>query len=145
MYGTNEYPDATFTPRLTYGPVKGYQETGQPVPWDTTFAGLYKHATGQEPFKLPPTWIEAKSSLDLNTPFDFVTTTDTHGGNSGSPTVNTKGELIGILFDGNLEDIPNRYIYTDQQARSVHVASNAIIEALRKVYHADRVLNEIGF
>lgn len=145
VYGTNEYPDATFTPRLTYGPVKGYQEAGQPVPWDTTFAGLYKHATGQEPFKLPPTWIEAKSSLDLNTPFDFVTTTDTHGGNSGSPTVNTKGELIGILFDGNLEDIPNRYIYTDQQARSVHVASNAIIEALRKVYHADRVLNEIGF
>jgi hypothetical protein len=145
VYGTNEYPDATFTPRLTYGPVKGYREAGQPVPWDTTFAGLYKHATGQEPFKLPPTWIEAKSSLDLNTPFDFVTTTDTHGGNSGSPTVNTKGELIGILFDGNIEDIPNRYLYTDEQARSVHVASDAIIEALRKVYHADRVLNEIGF
>jgi hypothetical protein len=145
VYGANEYPDATFTPRLTYGPVKGYLEAGRPVPWDTTFAGLYKHATGQEPFKLPPSWIEAKSSLDLNTPFDFVTTADTHGGNSGSPTVNTKGELIGILFDGNLEDIPNRYIYTEEQARSVHVASNAIIEALRKVYHADRVLNEIGF
>jgi hypothetical protein len=145
VYGTNEYPDATFTPRLTYGPVKDYREAGQPVPWDTTFAGLYNHATGQEPFKLPPTWIEAKSSLDLNTPFDFVTTTDTHGGNSGSPTVNTKGELIGILFDGNIEDIPNRYLYTDEQARSVHVASDAIIEALRKVYHADRVLNEIGF
>jgi hypothetical protein len=145
VYGANKYPDATFTPRLTYGPVKGYQEAGNAVPWDTTLAGLYKHATGQEPFKLPPTWIEAKSSLDLNTPFDFVTTADTHGGNSGSPTVNTKGELIGILFDGNLEDIPNRYLYTDQQARSVHVAGDAIIEALRKVYHADRVLNEIGF
>ena len=146
VYGANEYPDATFTPRLTYGPVKGYiDQAGNPVPYATTFAGLYKHATGVEPFQLPPTWIEAKSSLDLNTPFDFVTTADTHGGNSGSPTVNTKGELIGILFDGNLEDIPNRYLYTDQQARSVHVAGDAIIEALRKVYHADRVLNEIGF
>jgi hypothetical protein len=145
-YGSNEYPDATFTMRLTYGPVKGYMdEAGNAVPYCTNFAGLYKHATGQEPFKLPPTWITAKSSLDLNTPFDFVTTADTHGGNSGSPTVNTKGELIGILFDGNIEGLQNRYLYTEEQARSVHVASNAIIEALRKVYHAGRVLNEIGF
>jgi len=81
----------------------------------------------------------------LNTPFDFVTTTDTHGGNSGSPTVNTKGELIGILFDGNIEGLQNRYLYTQEQARSVHVASNAILEALRKVYHADRIVTEIGF
>jgi hypothetical protein len=146
VYGSNEYPDATFTMRLTYGPVKGYiDEAGHAVPYCTTFAGLYKHATGQEPFKLPPTWIAAKSSLDLNTPFNFVTTADTHGGNSGSPTVNTKGELIGILFDGNIEGLQNRYLYTEEQARSVHVASNAIIAALRKVYHADRVLNEIGF
>jgi hypothetical protein len=146
VYGSNEYPDATFTMRLTYGPVKGYtDEGGHAVPYCTNFAGLYKHATGEEPFKLPPTWITAKSSLDLNTPFDFVTTADTHGGNSGSPTVNIKGELIGILFDGNIEGLQNRYLYTEEQARSVHVASNAIIEALRKVYHADRVLNEIGF
>jgi hypothetical protein len=146
VYGENEYPDATFTPRLTYGPVKGYiDEAGKPVPYATTFAGLYKHATGVEPFKLPQTWIDAKPSLDLNTPFDFVTTTDTHGGNSGSPTVNTKGELIGILFDGNIEGLQNRYLYTEEQARSVHVASNAIIEALRKVYHADRIVTELGF
>ena len=146
VYGANEYPDATFTPRLTYGPVKGYiDQAGNAVPYCTNFAGLYKHATGQEPFKLPPTWIAAKSSLDMNTPFDFVTTADTHGGNSGSPTVNTKGELIGILFDGNMEGLQNNYLYTEEQARSLHVASNAIIEALRKVYHADRVLNEIGF
>ena len=146
VYGANEYPDATFTLRLTYGPVKGYtDQAGKSVPYATTFAGLYQRATGKEPFQLPPSWIKAKSSLDLNTPFDFVTTADTHGGNSGSPTVNTKGELIGILFDGNIEGLQNRYLYTEEQARSVHVASNAIIEALRKVYHADRVLAELGF
>jgi hypothetical protein len=146
VYGANEYPDATFTLRLTYGPVKGYtDQAGKSVPYATTFAGLYQRATGKEPFQLPPSWIKAKSSLDLNTPFDFVTTADTHGGNSGSPTVNTKGELIGILFDGIIEGLQNRYLYTEEQARSVHVASNAIIEALRKVYHADRVLAELGF
>lgn len=144
VYGANEYPDATFTLRLAYGPVKGYvSAAGQPVPYATTFAGLYKHATGKDPFKLPPTWVKAKSALDLKTPFDFVTTADTHGGNSGSPTVNTKGEIIGILFDGNIEGLPNRYLYTEDRARSVHVASNAIIEALRKVYHANRILEEL--
>ncbi len=141
VYGANEYPDATFTLRLTYGPVKGYNN----VPYTTTFVGLYKRATGKDPFRLPASWIKAKSALDLNTPFDFVSTTDTHGGNSGSPTVNTKGEIVGILFDGNLEGLPNRYVYTEEQARSVHVASNGIIEALKKVYHAERVLKELGF
>jgi hypothetical protein len=145
VYGANEYPDATFTLRLSYGQVKGYTTpAGKAVPYATTFAGLFKHATGKEPFKLPPTWIKAKSALDLNTPFDFVTTADTHGGNSGSPTVNTKGEIIGILFDGNLEGLQNRYVYTEEQARSVHVASNAIIEALKKVYKADRLLGELA-
>ena len=146
VYGANEYPDATFTPRLSYGPVKGYTDSaGKPVPYATTFAGLYQRATSKEPFALPPTWIKAKSALDLRTPFDFVTTADTHGGNSGSPTVDTKGEIIGILFDGNLEGLPNRYVYTEEQARSVHVSSNAIIEALKKVYRANRVLKELGF
>ena len=140
VYGANEYPDATFTLRLSYGPVMGYSG----APYATNFAGLYKHATGKDPFKLPPTWVKAKSSLDLNTPFDFVTTADTHGGNSGSPTVNTKGEIVGILFDGNLEGLPNRYLYTEDRARSVHLASNAVIEALRKVYHANRILDELG-
>jgi hypothetical protein len=144
VYGANEYPNATFTARLSYGPVKGYTSgTGQPVAYDTTFAGLYKHATGKEPFRLPARWIKAKSALDLNTPFDFVTTADTHAGNSGSPTVNEKGELIGILFDGNWEGLENQYLYTDEQARSVHLASKAILEALRKVYKADRLLREL--
>jgi hypothetical protein len=145
VYGANEYPDATFTLRLSYGPAEGYTSaSGQPVPYATTFAGLYKRATGKEPFDLPPSWIKFKSSLDLNTPFDFVTTADTHGGNSGSPTVDAKGELIGILFDGNLEGLENRYLYTEERARSVHVATNAIIESLRKVYHTDRLLRELG-
>src|SRR5260370_228187 len=141
VYGANEYPDATFTLRLTYGPVKGYNN----VPYTTTFVGLYKRATGKDPFRLPASWIKAKSDLDLTKPFDFVSTTDTHGGNSGSPTVNTKADIVGILFHGNLEGLPNRYVYTEEQARSVHVASNGIIEALKKVYHAERVLKELGF
>jgi hypothetical protein len=145
VYGSNEYPDATFTPRLSYGIVKGYiSSTGQAVPYATTFTGLFKHATGKEPFRLPAQWIKAKSHLDLNTPFDFVTTADTHGGNSGSPTVNEKGELIGLLFDGNWEGLENRYLYTEERARSVHVSSNAILEALKKVYKADWLLRELG-
>jgi len=146
VYGASEYPDATFTLRVSYGPVKGYTNAaGQPVAWDTTFAGLYQRATGKEPFDLPPSWIQSRAALELSTPFDFVTTNDTHGGNSGSPTVNEKGEIVGILFDGNLEGLANRYVYTEAQARSVHVASQAIVEALRKVYHAQGVLRELGF
>jgi Peptidase S46 len=142
--GSNTYPDATFTFRIEYGPVKGYTLNGKNVPFATNFEGLYKRATGVDPFKLPPSWEKAKSSLNLSTPFDFVTTVDSHGGNSGSPTVNTKGELIGILFDGNIESLPNRFVYTDEVSRSVHVASQGIIEALRKVYKTDRLLKEIG-
>ena len=96
------------------------------------------------PYKLPQRWIEAKKDVKLSTPFNFVTTTDTHGGNSGSPTVNEKNEIVGILFDGNIESLPNRFVFTDAQSRSVHVASQGIVEALRHVYHADRVLKELG-
>jgi hypothetical protein len=142
--GANTYPDATFTFRIEYGPVKGYVLDGKKVPYATTFAGLYERATGVEPFKLPPSWLNAKSKLNLATPFNFVTTVDSHGGNSGSPTINSKGELTGILFDGNIESLPNRFVYTDQVSRSVHVASQGIVEAMRKVYHADRLIKEIG-
>ncbi len=146
VFGGTDYPDATFTLRLSYGPVKGYTGAdGRPVPFTTRFAGLYRRATGKEPYRLPPSWIQHKKDLDLNTPFDFVTTNDTHGGNSGSPTINTKGEVIGILFDGNLESLPNRFVYRDERARSVHVACQAIIEALRKVYDARHLLEELGF
>ncbi len=144
-YGANEYPDATFTLRLTFARVAGYRnKAGQPVPYRTTFAGLYRRATGKDPYKLPPRWVKMKSAIKLDTPFDFVSTADTHGGNSGSPTVNGKGEIVGILFDGNIEGLPNRFVYTETQARSVHVASQGIVEALRSVYKAGRVLAEMG-
>ncbi|MGO9096034.1 MAG: S46 family peptidase [Bryobacteraceae bacterium] len=144
-YGASEYPDATFTLRLTFARVAGYRNlAGAAVPYTTDFAGLYRRATGQDPYRLPERWLKAKSALNLATPFDFVSTADTHGGNSGSPTVDGKGEIVGILFDGNMEGLPNRFVYTEAQARSVHVASQAIIEALRNVFHADRILKEIG-
>ncbi len=143
--GGNVYPDATFTMRVSFGPVIGYKDAqGKAVKWKTDFAGMYRHATGVDPLALPPKWLERKKFLNLKVPFNYVTTADTHGGNSGSPTVNTKGEVIGILFDGNIEGLPNRYLYTDEQARSVHVASQGIVEALRKIYQADWLLRELG-
>jgi hypothetical protein len=145
VYGAGEYPDATFTLRLSYGSVKGYRNAkGERIPYTTNFAGVYRRATGQDPFRLPPRWIESRRLLRLNTPFNFVTTADTHGGNSGSPTVNTKGEIVGILFDGNIEGLPNRFLYRDERERSVHVASQGIVESLRKVYRTGRVLQELG-
>ncbi len=143
--GEADYPDATFTLRISYGKVAGYKdERGRDIPYATDFAGLFNRAKGVEPFQLPARWLGARSSLNLKTPFDFVTTADTHGGNSGSPTVNTKGEIVGILFDGNIESLPNRFIYTDETSRSVHVSAQGIAEALRKVYRANRLLKELG-
>jgi hypothetical protein len=146
ILGANQYPDATGTLRLTWGPVRGYKDNeGRPIPWATDFAGTYKHATGVDPYKLPESWIKAKSSVTPSTAINFVSTADIHGGNSGSPTVNSKGEVIGIIFDSNIEGLPNRFVYTERQARAVHVASQGIIEALRKIYGANRVLAELGF
>ena len=146
VYGTDDYPDATFTLRFSYGPVRGYlNEKGDKIPWATNFSGLYRRATGVDPFALPPSWSKNKARLKLSTPFNFVTTNDTHGGNSGSPTVNTKGEVIGILFDGNIEGLPNRFVFRDTRERSVHVASQGIVEALRSIYRANEVLTELGF
>lgn len=145
-YGANEYPDATFTLRLTYAQAKGYTNAeGKAIPWATDFAGLYGRATGVEPFALPASWTKARGALRLNIPYNFVSTADTHGGNSGSPTVNAKGELVGILFDGNIEGLPNQYLYRDKMERSVHVASQGIVEGLRNVYRATGILREIGF
>lgn len=145
VYGERAYPDGTFTLRFSFGPVRGYEDNARRrIPYATTFEGLYRRATGEEPYRLPQRWLEAKARLDLSTPFNFVTTADTHGGNSGSPTVNTKGEIIGILFDGNMEALPNRFVYTEEQARSVHVASQGIVETLRKVYRAEKLLEELG-
>ncbi len=144
--GGNDYPDATFTLRISYGHVKGYpNDAGRPVEWKTDFAGLFAKNTSQDPFALPQRWLKAKSAVNLKTPFNFVATADIHGGNSGSATLNSKGEIVGIVFDSNIEALPNRFIYTDRQARSVHVASQGIVEALRKIYGATDLLGELGF
>jgi hypothetical protein len=141
IYGATEYPDATGTLRLSLGPVKGYGK----IPYATDFAGMYAHSTKEEPFRLPESFMKAKGALALKTPFNFVSTCDIIGGNSGSPTVNTKGEVVGIIFDSNLEAMANRFVYDEVEGRAVHVASQGIIEALRKVYKAQRVVRELGF
>jgi hypothetical protein len=144
--GTSIYPDATFTLRLAYGPVLGYQERGETVPPYTTIGGLYKHAENhgwKDPFDPPKSWKDRKGQLKLDTPFNFVSTADIIGGNSGSPVVNTKGELVGIIFDGNIQSLVLDYAYTDEVARAVSVDSRAIIEALRKVYDAGKLAEEL--
>ena len=137
------YPDATFTLRLSYGQVRGYKENRKNVRWATDFKGLYQHATGTDPLKLPERWVTAKKKLKLSVPFDFVSTNDIIGGNSGSPVFNKGGELVGIIFDGNIESLPNRFVYTEEQARSVSVASQGILEALKSVYGATELVNEL--
>lgn len=144
--GTSNYPDATFTLRLAFGPVKGYEEGGKPIPAHTTFAGLYERAKehgNRPPFDLPKIWIDRKSKLDLKTPFNFVSTADIIGGNSGSPVINRAGEFVGIIFDGNIQSLVLDFIYTDEIARAVSVDSRGIIEALRKVYRADKLVAEL--
>jgi hypothetical protein len=144
--GGNAYPDATFTLRVAFGPVKGYRNAqGRRIPWATGLAGKFAKGGEQDPYRIPSSWLKAKDQLRLSTPYNFVSTADTHGGNSGSATVNRQGEVVGILFDGNIEGLPNRFVYTDRMARSVHVASQAVIETLEKVYSAKPLLSELGF
>lgn len=140
------YPDATFTLRLAYGTVKGYEENGKQIPFQTTFKGMYQHADAhhnQEPFDLPQRWLDAKSKVDLNTPINFISTADIIGGNSGSPTVNRNGEFVGIIFDGNIQSLVLDFVYTETQARALSVHSRAILEALSKVYEADTLVHEL--
>jgi hypothetical protein len=146
VYGSSVYPDATFTLRLAFGEVKGYTQAGEKIPWDTTLGGTYTHAADHDnkyPFELPKIWDERKSQLNLSTPFNFVSTADIIGGNSGSPVINRQGELVGIIFDGNIQSLVLDYIYTDQEARAVAVHSAGILEALRKVYVANRLVSEL--
>ncbi len=140
------YPDATFTLRLAFGTVRGYEEGGQWIPFQTTFAGLYKRAAAHHlkpPFEVPQRWLDWKDTLDLSTPFNFVSTADITGGNSGSPVVNRQGEFVGIIFDCNLQGLPLDFAYMDVQARAISVNSQAIIEALRNIYDAGELADEL--
>jgi hypothetical protein len=133
VQGTDTYPDATFTLRLAYGAVRGYQENGEAVPAWTTMGGTFQHAAShasQEDWQLPQSWLDAKSGLDLSTPFNFVCTADIIGGNSGSPVINRNAEFVGIIFDGNIQSLTSDYLYTDEVARAVSVSGSAIQEAL---------------
>ena len=144
--GGETYPDATFTLRLSYGTVKGYDENGKHIPWSTTMAGTFEHSAehkNQEPFNLPKSWLTKKAAIKDSTPFNFVSTPDIIGGNSGSPVVNRAGEFVGIIFDGNLESLPWDYQFDDRVGRAVAVDSAAILEALRHVYAADNVVSEL--
>ena len=147
-YGKTVYPDATFTLRLGYGRVLGYEEDTTLVPWKTTFYGLYDRAEGfgeKPPYNLPARWKTGRDRLNLATPLNFVYTVDTIGGNSGSPIVNRNAELVGLNFDSNQQKLPNRYLYIDEaegsRAIAVHVA--AIVEALAKLYDAQTLVGEL--
>jgi len=142
-YGTSVYPDATFTLRLSYGEVKGWDEKGAPVLPFTQIAGAFERATGFDPFKLPDSWLAARDRLNGEQRFDFVTTNDIIGGNSGSPMINKKAEVVGLIFDGNIHSLGGAFWYDEKLNRAVAVHSGAILEALRKVYGASRIADEI--
>jgi hypothetical protein len=133
-------------PRLAFGVVKGYEEEGKQIPFETVFSGMYERAEehhNKPPFDLTPRWIQAKDRLDLSVPLNFVCTADIIGGNSGSPVINRKGEVVGLIFDGNIQSLVLDYIYSEKQSRAVAVHSRGIVEALRKVYNADELAAEL--
>lgn len=145
-YGKTTYPDATFTLRLSYGSVKGYPMNGTIAPPKTTFYGLYDRAVSFDnkgPFVLPKRYEEGREKLDLSTPLDFVSTGDIIGGNSGSPVINKNAELVGLIFDGNIESLAGDFVYEGEKNRAVAVHSSAMIEALRKLYGAGKLADEL--
>lgn len=145
-YGKSAYPDGTFTLRLSYGTVEGYAMNGTKAPYKTTFYGLYDRAQSFDfapPFDLPTRFKDAHGQFDLNTPFDFVNSCDSYGGSSGSPVVNKNGELVGLNFDRNVEALGRRFVYQEETGRAVAVHSSAMIEALRKIYGAGKVADEL--
>jgi hypothetical protein len=146
VLGAGVAPDATFTLRLAFGTVKGYAVEGVQLPYTTTFGGAFERADKQHhraPFELPKRWLAAKNKLDLKTPFNFVSTADTIGGNSGSPVLNRDGELVGINFDRNRHGLVRNFVYTDEQARHIAVHSRGVLEALRTLYDAKTLIEEL--
>ncbi len=145
--GLSVPPDATFTLRLSYGPVEGYKLDGKDVAWFTTMGGAYEHAAehgSKPPYELPESWIKSKSAINLKTVYDTVSTSDIIGGNSGSPVINKAGEVVGIIFDGNIQSLAWNFAYTDKVARAVEVDSRSITESLKDIYHANALLTELG-
>jgi hypothetical protein len=146
VYGHNTYPDATFTLRLSYGQAKGYPMNGTIAPYKTTLYGLYDRAASfdnKDPFELPKHYLDGRERLDLNTPFNFVTTNDIIGGNSGSPVVNRSGEIVGLIFDGNIESLVGDYVYDGTANRAVAVHTAGMTEAMKKLYGAQKLVDEI--
>ena len=148
LFGAADYPDATGTLRASFGVLKGYTDrAGTPQPYASTFSGLYykrNNTIPEGPHLVPQNWLDLKDKLNIITPLDFVSTCDIGGGGYGAPTVNKAGELVGIIFDGNLESLPATYLYSEEQARAVHVAAQGIIESLEKVYKTPALIQELG-
>jgi hypothetical protein len=143
VYGEGLPPDATFTLRLSYGTVKGYSENGHAVTPLTTLGGAFTRHTGAEPFALPATWLAARSKLKLDTPFNVATTNDIIGGNSGSPLINREGQVVGLIFDGNIQSLGGDYGFDESVNRAVSVAAPALLEALDVIYGARRLVSEL--
>ncbi|MDT5270370.1 MAG: hypothetical protein QOH49_2556 [Acidobacteriota bacterium] len=144
--GTGIYPDATFTPRLSYGAVKGYKDNGRNVRPFTYISGLYASATehgNKFPYNLAPHWVEKKAGVDMKVPFNFVSTNDIVGGNSGSPIFNREMELVGLVFDGNIQSLVGNFYYDESVNRTVSVDARGMLEALRNVYGAKEVADEL--
>jgi hypothetical protein len=143
VYGDSIYPDATFTLRLSYGKVAGWTHRGTEVAPFTTIGGKFDRATGEAPYALAPSWIAAEARLNKGVVYNFTTTNDIIGGNSGSPVVNAKGEVIGAAFDGNIHSLGGAYGYDAVLNRTVVVSSAAITEILTQVYGRDALVKEL--